>query len=80
MVIKSVYTQVHSQLSESAIKIVLEKVRKNKPRVQKPASAVESGIKATFSRLRIPWPRFFKVKKDHKNADQASISSQQSFS
>ena len=64
--------QVRGQLTDSA-RTVLDKVRKNKPRVQKPPAA-EGGFKAPFSRVL----RFLKVKKDDKNADQVSISSKQS--
>ena len=71
--------QVHAQLSDSA-KTVLDKVHKNKPRVQKPPSVIETGIKALFSRIHVRVPRLSKAKKDHKSADQVSISSKQSFS
>ena len=65
----SITPQVHSQLTDNA-KTVLEKARKKKPRVQKPAG-VEGGIKAQFSRVL----RFFRIKKDDNNADRVSISS-----
>ena len=67
-------------LSDSA-KTVLEKARKNKPRVQKSTGSgaatgvkvagVVDRVKTQFSRVLRP----FKGKKDYKDADQTSLSS-----